>query len=451
MRLLAIGYPLPDPSIDNYNVFSAPSYCDYDALLVDPASITRSVYQLVEEGTEFNAFDDRPVLNAPTSANAVSGAEQVRRRADETRRLLESGGAVLVLARPDAVQGGLLGFEGCDRYSWLPAPGGIAWGAPYIRPAEGKTVRVVAEDHPVSSVLRDFRTDISYRATFDDRQPELRRHGRFLANGGSGVPIAAEFQVLGGRVIFLPAFTDSVGASRANLASALVQLCTRLDAHSQPSEPPYWSKSVPMPGLEQVEAELEEAESAAAEATSRAAAVRERHDALAGHRRLLFEDGPPFAAAIAQTLRMLGFSVRGGPGEPLAVSDEGRHAFVEVESSREQIVEWPYVRLQRRLEEHLLTTSEQLQGIVVVNGKRDAAPDQRGEQYTDALRIACENYRYALVTAETLLTLTRRVLGGADESTLLGVRRRMLHGSGLLTLESLLTEPETSGANETIF
>lgn len=451
MRVLAIGYPLPDPSIDNYNVFTAPSYSDYDALFIDPASVTRCVFQLVEEGTEFNSFDDRPVLNAPSSANSVSGSEQVRRRADETRRLLESGGTVLVMARPDAVQPGLIGFEGCDRYSWLPAPGGLAWGNPYLRPAEGKTVRVIAEDHPVSGVLRDFRTDISYRATFDDRQPELRRHARFLAAGGSGIPIAAEFQVLGGRVIFLPAFTDSVGMSRANLASALVQLCTRLDTHNVPSEPPYWSKSVPVPGLEQVEAELEEADSAAATATSHAAAVRERHDSLARHRRLLFEDGPPFVAAVAEALRMAGLDVRGGPGEPLAVTSEGQHAFVEVESSKGQVVEWPYVRLQRRLEEHLLTTSEQLKGIVIVNGQRETALDQRSEQYTEALRVACENYRYALMTAETLFTLVQRILGGADEATLLGVRRRLFAGSGLLTLESLRTEPEARGASETIF
>jgi hypothetical protein len=205
MRLLAIGYPLPDPAIDNYNVFSAPSYSDYDAVFVDPGSITRCVAQLVDEGTEFNAFDDRPVLNAPPSATSVSGADQVRRRAEETRRLLEAGGTVLVMARPDAVQTGLMGFEGCDRYSWLPAPAGLSWGMPYMRPAEGTTVRVLAEDHPASGLLRDFRNDVSYRAVFDDRQAELRRQARFLAAGGSGVPIAAEFQVLGRRTSTIPA------------------------------------------------------------------------------------------------------------------------------------------------------------------------------------------------------------------------------------------------------
>jgi len=74
MKLLAIGYPLPNASIDNYNILTAPSFFDYDAVFIDPASITTTAAQLVEEGIEFEAFDGRPVVNAPSSAAAVSAA-----------------------------------------------------------------------------------------------------------------------------------------------------------------------------------------------------------------------------------------------------------------------------------------------------------------------------------------------------------------------------------------
>ena len=135
----------------------------------------------------------------------------------------------------------------------------------------------------------------------------------------------------------------------------------------------------------------------------------------------------------------------------MSVTHEGASAFIETESSKDQIVEWPYVRLQRRLEDHLLKTSEQLKGIVIVNGKRGSAPDDRGEQYTEALRVACENYRYALVTTETLFSLLQRVLGGADDAALLGIRRRLMQGNGLLTVESLISDQEPQGAGESIF
>ncbi|MGH2633145.1 MAG: hypothetical protein ACRDG3_07030, partial [Tepidiformaceae bacterium] len=398
MRVLAIGYPLPDMAIDNYNALTAPSYSDYDALIIDPASITRTVHTLLEDGGEFGAFDGRPVVNAPSSASAVGAADQLRRRADETRRLLEAGGTVVVMAKPNAVEAGVLGFEGCDRYHWLPAPGGISWGTPYLRAAEGKTVRIVAENHPIASVLRTFRADIGYRATFDDRQTELRSVGRVVAAGGSSVPIAMDFPLLGGRVVFIPAFADDMTTSRSPLATALVDVCRRLNNTVTPEEAPYWVRSVAVPGLEQAEAELEEAQAAATDAGARADAVRARHDELDRHRRLLWEDGAAFAQAVIEAFRLLGFGVTGGYGDPITLTSDGTTAFLEAESSREQVVEWPYIRLQRRLEERLLKSGEQFTGVIVANGFRMTDTTSREEQVATTLRVATENYQYSLLT-----------------------------------------------------
>lgn len=440
MRILSIGFPLPNVAIDNYSALTAASYSDYDVLVIDPASITRDVHDLLSGERQFEAQDGRPVLNAPTTATAVSATDQLRRRADETARLLEAGGLVVVLGRPDATIGGLLGFEGCDRYHWLPAPAGLAWGPPFLRAAEGKMVRIAAEQHPFAEVLREHRKDVAYRAMFDDRQAEFRRAARVIARGGAGIPIAAEFPVLGGLVTFIPVFTDTPGANRTALAQAIVDACRRLSGSDYLSEAPFWARSMALPGLEQIEAELEEAEAAAEQAVARVAAVRERHDELARHRRLLWEDGQPFAQAVTEALRMAGFTVPSEPLEPLVVESEGVPAFVELESDRGQVVEWPYVRLQRRLEEHLLKQGSALKGIVIANGYREQDPDQRTGELSEPLRIACENYRYALVTARTLFEVVKRVLGGASEATLLGLRRRLMSGSGLLTLEALLGE-----------
>jgi hypothetical protein len=140
--------------------------------------------------------------------------------------------------------------------------------------------------------------------------------------------------------------------------------------------------------------------------------------------------------------------VAGGGGEALSITSEGKEALLEVESSREQVVEWPYVRLQRRLEERLLKSSEQLNGIVVANGYRDKSPDSRDEQFTTALRIACENYGYALLSAETLFALVQRALGGADEAALTGIRRRIMGASGLISQELALGQGEETAGSD---
>ena len=438
MRVLVIGFPLPNKDIDNYTALTAPSYFDYDGLFVDPASITASVQSLLAGEREYDAFDGRPVLNAPTTASGVSAADQLRRRTDETRRVLEMGGTVMVIGRPNAVQGGVSGFEGCDRYAWLPAPAGMAWGPPYLVAAEGKAIRITDETHPAADLLRKFRSQSSYRAVFDDRQAPVRQ-GRVIATGGGGLPIAMEFEVLGGRVLFLPALPEDTGPVRSEAAEALVDLFLELSSRDLAEESPYWARAQAVPGLEQAEAEVEATQSALNEAEARLEAAREHQDSLAGHRALLWAEGRRYQSAVETALRGLGFTVTVEDGQ-LRVEDEGRAVLVECESSRDEVVEWPYVRVQRRLEAALLQKNEKAGGLVVVNGHRMKDPADRPREFSETLRVACENYRYGLITAQTLFALVQRALGGADDTWLAGARRRILSASGEIARESAMGE-----------
>ena len=454
MRLLTVGYALPHQDIDNYNALTAPSYFDYDAILVDPAAITRIAATLLDEGSAIEANDGRPVVNAPSTASAVAAAELLRRRLEETQRLLEMGGTVIVFGRPNAVQAGIVGFEGCDRYSWLPAPAGMAWAPPYLRAAEGKTVRLVAEDHSFAPFLRNYRNEFAYRAIFDDRQQAVRRAGRVVASGGSDVPIATEFAVSGGRVLFIPALKDESFTSRSEIAERFVDATRQLIEVRAPSDQPAWARSVAVVGLEQVEADLEEAEQVVMDAAARRDVVRERHDLLAAYRGLVTEEGRALKEAVGQALGLLGFGpYPGEAGAGLVVESEGQTAFVECEGAGEAVVEWPYVRLQRRLEKRLLEGSGEARGIIVVNGRRTMAPEDRtaAGQFTEALRIACENYRYALLTGETLFALVQRALAGANEAMLTGMRRRIMSTHGVVESPFALGDVEAKEDSGPIF
>ena len=160
MKVITIGYSLPNTKVDNHNVLNAPSYTDYEALFVNPLSITAIVSELLAGDKEFSAQDGRPIINGSTTASAVAAADQIRRRSDETHRVLDQGGIVTVMANPNATQSGLINFEGCDRYSWLPAPQGIHWGGTFLKAAEGKTIRIVDEYHPFASIIRKYRSQM---------------------------------------------------------------------------------------------------------------------------------------------------------------------------------------------------------------------------------------------------------------------------------------------------
>ena len=441
MRILTIGYSLPNQIVDNHTILNAPSFTDYDAVFIDPEAITAAVQQLLDGERPFNAQDGRPVVNGATTATQLSAADQLTRRAEEARRFLEQGGTFFVTGRPNAVLPGVVGFEGFDRYSWLPAPRGGSWNPPHIRAGEGKTIRIGNDRHALSPVLREHRRHLSYRAVLD---PAFATgEGNVIATGGSDVPIAAEFPVLGGRVVVTPVFATVTGTARTKLAQSLVDAMTEVASGAVSEDAPGWARTHALPGSEQIEAELEEAAEAESEAASRAAAVRERLNALTAHRRLLWATGPAFTAAVEQALALLGLNATEAD-EGLAVTEGEHTALIEVESSREDVAEWPYVRLQRRLERHLLEESEQLRGIIVANGKRNITPSARRGQITDALRIACENYGYALITGETLFALVQRALGtdaeGATPFEAAG--RRLLFGRGLVTTEQAVGEAE---------
>ena len=443
MRILTIGYSLPNPIVDNHTVLNAPSLTDYDAAFIDPEAITGAVQQLLEGERPFNAHDGRPVVNGATTATQVSAADQLLRRAEEAERLLEQGGTLFIVGRPNAVLPGVVGFEGLDRYSWLPAPKGGGWNPPHVRAAEGKTIRIADDQHPLSPVLREYRRHITYRAVLDPAVATADREGHVIATGGANMPIAAEFEVLAGHVVVTPVLGSLTGTTRARLAQGMVDAMTAVATGVRNEDPPTWTRTFALPGSEQIEAELEEAQEAESAASARTVAVRERLDRLIAHRRLLWAAGPAFEATVSEALALLGLESTTAD-EGLAVTEGEHTALVEVESSREEVAEWPYVRLQRRLERHLLDKGEQLRGMIVVNGRREASPPGRRSQYTDALRIACENYGYALVTAETLFTLVQRALGtdaeGATPFEAAG--RRLIHGRGLITTEQAVGETE---------
>ncbi|MDZ7728437.1 MAG: hypothetical protein U5Q44_09780 [Dehalococcoidia bacterium] len=345
---------------------------------------------------------------------------------------------------------GIIGFEGADRYTWLPAPEGASWSPPLLRAGEGQNVRIKDASHPMADVLREFRRSVGYRAVFDDRQPAFRSGAHTFAVGGSNVPIGVQFDVLAGRVVFMPAFQFGQSANRSKFAQAVVDAIRQVHGTPAESAAPTWARSLALPGLEQLEAELDEAEAAQKDAERRVRDVRERVQELSSYRALLWAEGYQFEHAVRASLQALGFTVTSNAGEPLVAEADGETLFVESESSREAVVEWPYIRLQRRLEEHLLRRKEQPRGLVIANGERGDAPDQRKRQYTDPLRIACENYRYGLMTGDTLFAMAQRALGGAEAEELEGMRRRIIRARGELPLETALGEA-AQGDGGTIF
>ena len=115
MRILSLGVPMPGAAIDNHNLANAPAFFDYDALVVDPASITTLAEEIAAGSAGYVTRGGVPIA-IERDGGALALASLVRDRRHETERLLAQGGIVVCLAQPNACVAGI------DRYGWLPAP-----------------------------------------------------------------------------------------------------------------------------------------------------------------------------------------------------------------------------------------------------------------------------------------------------------------------------------------
>ncbi|HZU77747.1 MAG TPA: hypothetical protein VFA70_13345 [Dehalococcoidia bacterium] len=443
MRILVIGFPLPNPQIDNYDFIRAPSFFDYDAVVVEPASISRVIEQVLTRTEDHRTFADEPVLNEPPGPFVVGLADHLQRRRDETERLLAAGKLLVVFARPNVPHSHILGLPGYDRYAWLPAPPGVFYRPPHLLPADGRGVSLVDSAHPLSELVDRFQNWFTYRAYFSERLPAFPENGQVLMRSPGGAAIGVELRVGPGRIVFLPALEDvPSGDMRFDLAARVVAAVRRAGAGETEADAPRWTAGYTLPELERLEAEEREAERAAAEAQDRLTAARAAAAGLAGLRRLLWTEGTyQLEPAVREAFNLIGCEVDLDPDRPAVLRADGRTAFFEVQGSREAVGEDVYIRLQRRLEKDMLATGEPKKGIVVVNGRRRSRPEARVEPYTRALRVACENSRYTLLPTPVLFQMVQIALGSADPDVMRRLRDALFDSVGEIALDPSLAPP----------
>ncbi|MHB8574924.1 MAG: hypothetical protein ACYDCQ_06275 [Dehalococcoidia bacterium] len=429
MRVLVIGFPLPNPRFDNYTVLNSPSWYDYDAVIVEPESISSIIEAVVNRRDDHTTRADEPVLNQPTSALNVGLADAIRRRRAEATKLLANGGVIAVFAKPEVVHEGVAGFSGCDRYAFLPAPAGVSYDIPFMLRADGNEVRPADEAHPFAPVIERYRSWFAYRVRFDDSAQGFPGYGKVIARSIGGAAVSIELKVGDGKIVFLPALGSmAFGEQRFELASALLE-ALRLSRGETSEETPAWASTFALPGTAEAESEEREARESLAAAQARHDEARAKVAEATKYRGLLWQTGTVHLEPLVRDVfRTIGFEVEPDPDKPGWIRDGNVTALFEVEGSIDPVVEVPYFRLQKRLEQDLFKTKEPKKGLIVVNGQRLQPPRERTQPFSDTLRIAAENYRFGLVSTGRLYDAIRAVLEEPYDT----VRRSVIR-SNLLT------------------
>lgn len=433
MQLLVVGMPLPNPRIDNYSFFSAPSFFDYDAILIDPLHVSTLLDEVTAGGVAHEISGPQPLVNAPTAGLNVGLGDFLRRRLTEMERFLDRGGTIGVFARPNQAHPYIAGFPGADRYCWLPAPAGMRWDEPILVPAFGTEVDLTDRSSQFASFIDAYRRWFHYRAYLSERFPAASAAIRVFARSAGGAAVAADIPCRHGHIVLLPAmFEIPAGETRFSLASNLLD-CLRLTVHAAAEgQPPDWAVQEDFPGLAPLLEAEEDASKKLQEADEHYATAAAELKQVARFRDLLWQEGAfGLEPIVRDAFQLLGFYVTLDRDRPAVLEADGRDAMLEVEGAEGEVVEWPYFRLQKRLEADLLISKLPKKGVIVVNGYRQQPPVSRPTQYSETLRIASENYRYALVTTTQLVDLVRAAMQDASPEHLRRLRDLIFEMDGV--------------------
>ena len=438
MRVVSLGFALPNQSVDNHSIANAPSLFEYDACFIDPRAVSRQIEEIVAGTSEHRTADAAPVLAGASGAFHYGLAELLQQRRQELVRLLDRGGLVVLLGYPNVPHPSVSALPGADRYTILPGAPGVLYRPPQLLAGAGSGVRPVDPTHPFSVYIDDLAGKLRYQAHWDVAQvPEFDSVGTVIARSHGGAAVAVEFRVGPGRVVFVPPpATEPRGETRRALTAAVLESITRSLEGSDGEEAPAWSQRYGLPGLAEARERVEAAESAFAETESRLVEARAALADVARFQGLLWRQGPyGFAPLVRDAFRALGFSVTPDLQQPAELKDGDEIALLEVDASAHTVKEQSYLKLQRRIEEEFLRSGVRRKGVIAVNGKRRVDPKNRAEPYSKTLTNACESFGYALITGDSLFTLTTYALEDAEAETLAEIRQTILNAEGVLVVE----------------
>jgi hypothetical protein len=432
MRILSIGQGLPDPAMDNYNWASALSFHDFDALLVDPAlGVSKFVEDVAHGEGSYETYDDLPVAEGFTNADAVGVVDILRRRRDETERFLARGGLVVCFAYPDVAHPRVTGFTGFHRYHWLPAPQDCNYGPDYLKPASGRAVKVTDWEHPFANFL-DNTTAFLYRASIPEGAAGFPG-AKVIARSPGGVAVAVDMPLAGGRLILIPALAVNLTSQqRSQIAANLSAAIRNTLLTAAEGEPPEWIHDLELPGINEAESRMEDAEAKLDELEADLDAARNEYRGLDRYRRILWQEGKyGFELPVRDALVLLGATSYSQPDEPAVFSMATETVMVEAESGTGEIGMDAHYRLRERMEARISREKRRPFGLIVINAYNQTAPAQRERQYSDALRIAAESMRYCIITATDLFDAVRDKLEGkGDQKAFL---KRLTETEGVFT------------------
>lgn len=235
---------------------------------------------------------------------------------------------------------------------------------------------------------------------------------------------------VGGKLVFLPVIDQYHTES-------LVESLLRISKVIEITPPPKWVSAIEIPGESSLKHNLAEEQAELEELEATIGRLQESLNELQKIKGILYETGLTLQELVKSALDKLGVKIR-----PSVVTDEfiieidGSEALIEVKGNVRSITKDDVAQLVADLMEHLKTTGQEINGILIGNGWRLEPPEQRdiGNKTLfsrDATRVA-ENHNIGLLSTTELFRAYCQTL--EDPTHKEKILDKIIGGVGILRL-----------------
>jgi len=432
-RVLSLGCEVHHEDVRCVAFDDPVSLADYDAVVVDPASLTA-----------LWAGRDAARLG-PGERRELAGrlAHLVWRRRSEATEVLRRGGTIVCFLRPLGTPARLVrpGPQGgrvvLHAYSWLPRERALTG----LVVASGRSQAVAPTDqaHPAWRLVESAGGGVAEAFVANETLPE---GCRVVATNEDGRPVALEVSVGEGKVVFVPPLAGEPDAR----GRAIVDFFAPPSTPPAETPPPEWLDEALLPGQKELAARLEELEAEIERLEAEFIAARDRQATLSRLNRLVYASrAEELVEPAADAFERLGFDVETIEPHTLKLwSDEG-HALVVVAAADGQIDSDPYWAL---IEQIGRRPTPDVRGVILGNAHCATRPADRPAPFTDLLRRGAQHRQVCLLPTTELYAAVAALIEKDDESLRARLRKAIVSTIGPCELRALLGRGGESASKE---
>ena len=443
LKILSVGFRLASRNIQNVSFYEAPSFSDYDVVLIDPSGVSSAW-----EGLAPQADGTLLTHSLYDSGFGMGLTNMMARRAEEAKLLLVVTKGILVCLLRQ--KGPILNFtryigstkyaQEISRYTWLPsreythlhervdtfdgkmrtkAEKHLLSGSTFNpSPRVGRVMGEIDRAHPFHQYFSVLGSEIQFEGVIADSG--LLRFGRPIAKTKVGETVGFDLPFGEGRIIFLPPFADS--ADKEKVQGILVDCIRKSLEWRQPLAMPAWLGKYTLPGEIEVKQEVDGIHGEMVALEKKMEKIQTRGRRLEALKSILYEQGkfglePP----IRQAFSLLGFTVL-DPEEydedyDLYIKEKDLEIIGEIEGTEKQVNLGKFRQLLNYVVDRT-SEGKNCKGILAGNGFIGSDPDERGEQFTDAAIRNCRKQKYCRISTYELFKAVRAVLSDPENGAL---------------------------------